>query len=97
MRATLERARLASDFTPGAFEPFSARLPSLLDTHERISYYGYLEHGLGDLVDRFVVHESNRWSLATYVFPSDAGEAARLQDIVSTVRLRRSPVHARQP
>ena len=40
VRATLERARMASDFTPGAFEPFSERLPSLLDTNERITYDG---------------------------------------------------------
>jgi len=31
-----------------------------------------------------VVHESGRWSLATYLFPSDAAQAARLQDIVAS-------------
>jgi predicted exporter len=84
VRATLERARIANDFTPGAFEPFSARLPSLLDTDERITYAGYVEHGLGDLIERFVVRESDRWTLATYLFPSDATQAARIQDVVNS-------------
>ena len=49
VRASLERARVASDFTPGAFEPFAARLPRLLDPAERLTYDGYVAHGLGDL------------------------------------------------
>jgi predicted RND superfamily exporter protein len=84
VRDSLERARVANGFTPGAFEPFSARLSSLLDTRERITYSGFVEHGLGDLVDRFVVHESGRWSLATYLFPSDAAQATRIQEIVDS-------------
>ena len=85
VRATLERARAANDFTPGAFEPFSARLPKLFNTGERITYDGYTGHGLGDLVDRFVVFESGRWSLATYLFPANAGQASRIQGIVDSV------------
>jgi len=85
IRSTLERARVANDFTPGAFEPFSARVPRLLDTHERITFDGLVAHDFGDLVDRFVVHESGRWSVATYLFPSNAGQAARMQDVVASV------------
>ena len=82
IRSTLERARVANDFTPGAFEPFSARLPHLLDTRERITYDGLVAHDFGDLVDRFVVHDPGRWSVATYLFPSNAAQAARMQDVV---------------
>jgi len=85
VRASLERARVAGDFTPGAFEPFAARLPRLLDPVERLTYDGYVAHGLRDLLDRFIVREGDRWTLATYVFPSSAQQAARLQQIVDAV------------
>ena len=72
VRAALEQARVASGFTPGAFDPFSARVPRLLDPAARLSYEGYVAHGLNDLIDRFVVRDGNRWTLATYVFPTNA-------------------------
>ena len=65
VRASLERARVASDFTPGAFDPFAERLPRLLDPSERLSYDGYVAHGLGDLLDRFIVRDAR---------PLDAGD-----------------------
>jgi hypothetical protein len=55
------------------------------DTNERITFDGLVAHDFGDLVDRFVVHERGRWSLATYLFPSGAGQAARMQEVVSAV------------
>jgi predicted exporter len=85
VRASLERARLAGDFTPGAFEPFSARLPHLFDPAGRLTYDGYVAHGLGDIIDRFVVREGDRWTLATYVFPTAAVDTQRVQTIVDTV------------
>jgi len=85
VRASLERARVAGDFTPGAFEPFAARLPRLLDPVERLTYDGYVAHGLRDLLDRFIVREGDRWTLATYVFPSSAEPTARVQQIISAV------------
>jgi predicted exporter len=85
VRASLERARVAGDFTPGAFEPFAARLPRLLDPVERLTYDGYVAHGLRDLLDRFIVREGDRWTLATYVFPSSAEQTARVQPIISAV------------
>jgi predicted exporter len=85
IRDALERARVAGGFTPGAFEPFSARLPRLLDPAGRLSYDGYIAHGLGDLIDRFIVREADRWTLATYVFPSSADQASRVQQIVDEV------------
>jgi predicted exporter len=85
VRASLERARVASDFTPGAFDPFAERLPRLFDPSERLTYDGYVAHGLGDLLDRFIVHDADRWTLATYVFPSSAEQTARVQAIVAAV------------
>ena len=83
--ASLEQARVAGGFTPGAFDPFAARLPRLLDSSGRLTYEGYLSHGLDDLIDRFVVHEGNRWTLATYVFPSSPGQLSSVQAIVDDV------------
>jgi predicted RND superfamily exporter protein len=85
VRAAVEQARMASGFTPGAFDPFSARVPRLLDPAARLSYDGYVAHGLNDLIDRFVVHDGDRWILATYVFPANADQSSRLQAIVDAV------------
>jgi predicted exporter len=85
VRAALEGARVAGDFTPGAFDPFSARLPRLLDPAGRLSYDGYVAHGLGDLIDRFIIRHADGWSLATYVFPSNDDQASRVQSIVDEV------------
>jgi len=84
VRTSLERARAAADFTPGAFDPFAERLPRLLDRSERLTYDGYVAHGLSDIVNRFVVHDGGRWTLATYVFPTSADQTAVVQRIVDT-------------
>jgi len=88
VRASLERARVAGDFTPGAFDPFSARLPRLFDHEERLTYDGYVQHGLGDLLDRFIVRDGNQWTLATYVFPANGEQTARVKTIVDSVDRR---------
>jgi predicted RND superfamily exporter protein len=85
VRAALEQARVASGFAPGAFDPFSERVPRLLDPAERLSYDGYVAHGLTDLIDRFVVHDGDRWTLATYVFPANGEQSSRLQAVVDAV------------
>src|SRR6185295_5512297 len=85
VRTSLERARAAADFTPGAFDPFEARLPRLLDGSERLTYDGYAAHGLRDIIDRFVVHDGDRWTLATYVFPVKPEQTARVQQIVDAI------------
>ena len=83
--AALEHARVASDFTPGAFDPFVQRLPRMLDSSERITYDGYVAHGFGDLLDRLVVRNTQTWTLATYVFPSGPGQTSQVQRIVEEV------------
>ncbi|HXI30070.1 MAG TPA: MMPL family transporter [Vicinamibacterales bacterium] len=85
VRTSLERARAAADFTPGAFDPFEARLPRLLDGSERLTYDGYAAHGLRDIIERFVVHDTDRWTLATYVFPVKPEQTARVQQIVDAI------------
>ena len=60
-------------------------MPRLLDPAARLGYEGYVAHGLNDLIDRFVVRDGNRWTLATYVFPTHADQSSRLQTIVDEV------------
>jgi len=84
LRAALERTRDEAGFTPAAFEPFEARLPSLL-APPRLTYDDYVNHGLGDIIGRFIVHDQDRWLLATYVFPRTEAEAALLQTVVDRV------------
>jgi predicted RND superfamily exporter protein len=90
VRVALERARVAGDFTPDAFDPFLARLPRMLDPSERLSYEGYVSHGLADLIDRFVVRSEDRWTLATYVFPTTADQVSRVQAIVDETDRRQA-------
>ena len=44
-----------------------------------------MSHGLGDLVERFVIRDGDRWLLATYVFPVAARGGVRVQAIVDDV------------
>ncbi len=82
VRASLERAADASGFRPGSFQPFSDRLPQLLDATNRLTYEGYAANGLGDLARRFVVRDGRRWLTATYVFPTDSEQVATLEGLV---------------
>jgi predicted RND superfamily exporter protein len=83
--AALDQARAASGFRPGSFAPFTARLPQLLNATTRLTYEGYISHGLADLVERFVIRDHDHWMLATYVFPTRPEQAARVQAIVDNL------------
>jgi predicted RND superfamily exporter protein len=85
VRARLERAEIAEGFKPGTFEPFAARLPQVLDANARLTYEGYRAHGLGDLIERFVVRTGDRWTLVSYAFPSAPADGDRLQRLVADV------------
>jgi len=90
VRATLERAGSEAGFRPGTFDRFSARLDRLLDTRQRLTYQGYLDSGLGNLVERFIVRDGSAWRLATYVFPSSAGQVERLEAIIADMDSRQT-------
>ena len=82
---SLDRAREVSGFKPGAFDLFTARLDTILDSTQRLTYDGYRSHGLNDLIDRFVVRSDNRWTIVTYAFPENEYQGQQLQDIVRRV------------
>lgn len=85
LTASFEQARIDAGFTPGAFAPFLARLPALVDPSQRLSYDDYLAHDLGDLIGRFIFRDGGRWLLATYAFPGDAAEARHVQAVIDAV------------
>jgi uncharacterized protein len=77
--ARLGTAAVEAGFRPGTFDPFLERLPRLLDPAARLTYEGFVAHGLSDLLSRLVVRHGDRWTLVTYLYPSGpaALEAAR--------------------
>lgn len=85
VRASLASAAESSGFRVDAFEPFSERLPRLLDTTDPLTYEGYEAHGLGDLVGRFVVRDGSRWLTATYAFPANKEDVAALERVIDRV------------
>jgi predicted RND superfamily exporter protein len=85
VRVALEQARVDAGFTAGSFDPFAARVERLLDTSQRLTFDDYVEHGLGDLLQRFVVRDGSRWLLASYAFPASDDQVERLHAIIADV------------
>jgi predicted exporter len=88
--SSLEQAELAEGFRKGSFDPFRERLASLLAPDQRLTYAGYVEHGLGDLIGRFIARPAwrqgqDQWLLATYSFPSRPEDVAALENAVGQV------------
>jgi predicted exporter len=83
-QAALARAASVAGFRQGTLDPFLQRLPALLDTEQRLTYDLYRQHGLGDLIGRFVSRGPGGWTLATYAFPANASEARALERIAAT-------------
>ena len=75
----------ASGFSPGSLEPFTDRLPQLLDRNGRLSYDDFSAHRLGDLIGRFVVRGSSGWTLASYAFPADRAQRDALEAAVAAI------------
>ena len=86
IRANLVQAASAAGFRAGTLDPFLQRLPKLLDPGQRLTFDGYREHGLGDLIGRFVSREPDGWMLATYAFPVNPAEASALERIAGGER-----------
>ena len=86
IRANMVQAASAAGFRAGTLDPFLQRLPKLLDPGQRLTFDGYREHGLGDLIGRFVSREPDGWMLATYAFPVNPAEASALERIAGESR-----------
>jgi predicted exporter len=84
-QAGLARAASDAGFRDGTLDPFLQRLPRLLDPGQHLTIEGYRQHGLGDLIGRFVTHEADGWTVATYAFPANAVEARALERIATSI------------
>ncbi|MEO8078462.1 MAG: MMPL family transporter, partial [Acidobacteriota bacterium] len=83
VQSGLAHAASEAGFRPGTLDPFVQRLPALLDPGQRLTVDGYRQHGLGDLIGRFVSRGDGGWALATYAFPANADEAAALERLAA--------------
>ena len=67
IQARLRAVAADLGFRPGAFDAFLERLPRLLDPEQRLTYQGYLDHGLGDIVSRYVARGPDGYTAVGYV------------------------------
>ena len=82
--ADVTAAADAAGFKPGTFDGFAATLPTLLDTTARLTYEGFASHGLGDLLDRSIVHRDGAWTIVTYLYPSTPAAVDTVRRVVET-------------
>ncbi len=82
VRARLAQSADAAGFRPGLFGPFEARLPRLVDPEQRLTHAGYVSHGFGDLIGRFITGGDGAWTLATYLFPPTPADVPAVRSLV---------------
>jgi len=81
--ARLTAAARDAGFQPGSFDPFIRRLKRLLDPSTRLTLEGFHEHGLGDIIERFVVRGGPGYLTVSYI-PAPPREAVeRLGNIAA--------------
>ncbi len=88
VREHLASAAQAAGFREDTFAPFLERLPRLLDTRSqaRLTYDGFREKGLQDLLGRTIVREhgtTGDYVLATYVYPTNDADVDMLRAIAA--------------
>jgi uncharacterized protein len=76
-------AARTTGFRPGTFDPFVEQLPRLLDSQARLTYDGFREHGLDDVLSRTLTREGRDWIAATYLYPEKLGDVETIRAVVS--------------
>jgi predicted RND superfamily exporter protein len=75
----LRAAAFDVGFQPGAFDQFAARLPQLLNPDQRLTYEGYVQHGLTDLVSHFVARTGAGFMTVAYVEIGGADDLSKIR------------------
>ena len=77
---------VASDigFRRGALDDFIERLPRLIDPDQRLTYQGYLDHGLGDVLSRFIVKQPDGFTTVSYIEVNGADDLAKAHAAVAS-------------
>jgi uncharacterized protein len=83
LRTSLDAAALDAGFRPGAFQSFSDRLPRLTSPTQRITFEEFAEHGLDDVLRRFITRDEQQWALASYAFADTPAEIDALRAAVA--------------
>ncbi len=88
------------DSRPDAFAPFLERTPRLLDPSSRVTFEGYQQHGLGELLSPYIVRTPGGFAMAAYVHPRSPSDLDLMRSMVDRVgaplRLTGMPVVNRE-
>lgn len=85
LQKRLETAAQEAGFRPGVFAPFLERAPQLLDPSSRVTFDGYLQHGLGELLSPYVVRTREGFALAAYARPRSQADVETVRAAVARV------------
>jgi uncharacterized protein len=70
-RAHLAHATESAGFRENAFRPFEERLARVLDARQRLTYEGFRQHGLGDVLAPLVRVTPGGYTTVAYAFPTN--------------------------
>jgi uncharacterized protein len=79
IQARLRAIALDIGFRPGVLDAFIERLPRLVDPEQRLTYQGYLDHGLGDILSRYVARGKDGYTTVTYVEVNSEADLAKVR------------------
>jgi len=82
-RLDLVTAALSAGFRENAFTPFAERLARVLDPGQRLTFAGYRQHGLEDVLAPLVRTTAGGYSTVSYAFPKTAAESAAVARAVT--------------
>jgi predicted RND superfamily exporter protein len=83
LQQQLRAAAAEAGFRAGAIDQFIAVMPQLLDPDQRVTYEGYAQHGLKDLIARFVAPDGRRIATAAYIEIPSPADLARIEGVVA--------------
>lgn len=86
--ARLHAAADEAGFREDTFAPFVDRLPALLDGASRLTFDGFQAQGLGDVLGRTIVHATDGYVVATYVYPENDEDVRALRQHVEAFGTR---------
>ncbi len=100
VRARVTRAAAAAGFTPDAFAPFLEGTPRLLNSSSLVTFEGYRQHGLGELLSPYIAQTPSGFAMAAYVHPRSPADLELMRSVVDRVgaplRLTGMPVVNRE-
>ena len=83
VRNRLTVAAAEAGFRPDAFAPFLERLPLMLDAQRHVTYGGYVDRGLGELVGRHITETATGYLTVAYAYPRTHQEVELVQAAIA--------------